>query len=211
MSFPGGEPHTVARMADEHGFGHVSVQWDYAPQRPLALRLRDELHSRGLTFGVWEAEPMPGTGEQAVLESGADHYIAQAETPRPWWAIVESFRRAYPDLPAAVVTTFGGIGAVEGNGYDKTVAKPVIDAGFGCLTEAYVNANPQATPDNLDWVAETQLGWPYSQSTIGVWGGFPASVYITQHRLAAYRDYWVWLAETMTPADWSALGALNLR
>lgn len=196
-------------MAHEHGFGHLSVQWDYVAQRPLALELRIACRAYDLTFGVWEAEPMPGTGAVAVLESGADHYIAQAESPRPWQSIVDTFRWAYPKLPAAVITTFWGLGALEDR-YDAFVSLPVVEAGFKCLTEAYVVDNPNATPDNLDWIATTKLGWEVSQPAIGVYHGFPAQTYIDQYRLAAHPGYWVWLAETMLPADWDALGAFNL-
>lgn len=190
----------------------MSVQWDYEPQRQLLPALREELHSRGLTFGLWEAEPQPGSGAQlandaTALGASPDHYTAQAETPRDWEAIVADFRDAYPEMPAAVVTTFGGIGALEGGGYDPAVAKPVIDAGFYCLTESYQNANPQATPANLDFVATVKLGWPRSQPTIGVWGGYPASSYLGGWLPP---DYWVWLAETMTSADWDSLRAHNL-
>lgn len=161
----------------------------------------------GLTFGVWESEPQPGTGASAVMFTGAEHYIAQAETPRDWVQIVEDFREIYPTLPAAVVTTFGGIGAVEG-GYDPSISKPVIQAGFRCLTEAYQNADPGSTPDNTVWTATEKLGWPHAQPTIGVWGDYPAESYFAE--LRHHPGYWVWLAETMTERDWSALRELNL-
>lgn len=209
MAFPGGEPETIARMAADAGFGHISAQWDYAPQRPLVLRLRDECHALGLTCGVWESEPQPGTGAVAVLQAGADHYIAQAETPRDWPTIVSMFRAAYPTLPAAVVTTFGGIGA-KADGYDKTISAPVIEAGFRCLTESYPNANAGSTPDRMGWTATAQLGWENAQPTIGVWGGYPFRSYIDLWNLQAHPGYWVWLAETMTPEDWSAAREFNL-
>lgn len=164
----------------------------------------------GLTFGIWESEPQPGTGAEAVFATGAEHYVAQAETPRDWEAIVSDFRQAYAaPFPAAVVTTFGGIGATE-DGYDPSVSRPVIEAGFRCLTESYVNDNPQATPDAMRWTAMEKLGWPEAQPVIGVWGDFPAERYITEHNLSAHPGYWVWLAETMTDRDWSALRELNL-
>lgn len=197
-------------MAADHGFGHISVQWDYAPQRPLVLRLRDECHALGLTFGVWESEPQPGTGAAAVLQAGADHYIAQAETPRDWPTIVSMFRAAYPTLPAAVVTTFGGIGALEGGGYNPAISKPVVEAGFRCLTEAYANADARMTPDRMAWTATEKLKWEHAQVTVGVWGGYPFRRYIDLWNLQAHPGYWVWLAETMTAADWADARAFNL-
>lgn len=197
-------------MAADNGFGHISVQWDYVPQRPLALRLREECFQLGLTFGVWEAEPQPFTGAVAVDESGAEHYIAQAETARNWPAIVDTFRASYPELPAAVVTTFGGIGALDDGTYDPSVSAPVVEADFLCLTEAYVNADAGSTPDRMRWTAIEKLGWPEAQPVIGVWGDFPAETYITDHNLADHPGYWVWLAETMRDRDWAALRELNL-
>lgn len=208
--FPGSEPYTIARMAADHGFGHITFQWDYVPQRALLAQAREACHDYGLTFGVWESEPQPFTGTVAVDETGADHYIAQAETPRNWVAIVDSFRAAYPALPAAVVTTFGGIGALDDGTYDPSIAKPVIDAGFRCLTEAYVNVDAGSTPDRMRWTAIEKLGWPWAQQTIGVYGGYPAERYIVEHNLADHRGYWVWLAETMTARDWAVLREHNL-
>lgn len=194
-------------MAADHGFGHITVQWDYAPQRPLLARLADECHALGLTFGMWEAEPEPGSGAALVYNAakyGApiDHYIAQAETPRDWPAIVADFREVYPSLPAAVVTTFVGL--------DPSQAAAINAAGFGCLVESYVNQDPNATPDAQVWTAETQLGFPYAQPVVGVWGDFPFSRYVSAYNLGAYPDYWVWLAETMTGNDWTDAGRFNL-
>ena len=94
---------------------------------------------------------------------------------------------------------------LNSGGYDPTVAEPIIEAGFHCLTESYQNANPPSTPANMDWVATQKLGWPRSQPAIGVWGDYPAAAY----DLAGFPDYWVWLAETLTSADWQTLRDLN--
>ena len=208
-------------MAADNGFGHITVQWDYVPQRPLLGAMAAACESYGLTFGLWEANPTPGSGAQLLndahlIGAKADHYIAQAEEPKPWADIVSDFRAVYPELPAAVVTTFWGAGAVppgtgdDGSNYRKADAEPIIDAGFKCLTEAYVVSNPNATPANLDWTARTHLGWPVTQPVIGVYGGYPAERYVTEQQLASWPGYWVWLAETMTRDDWAALREVNL-
>lgn len=211
-TFPGGEPWTIAALAADNGFGHISVQWDYVPQWRLLDAMREACHDHGLTFGVWEAEPQPGTGAAAVHAAQADHYIAQAETPRDWPTIVRDFRVEYPEpFPAAVVTTFHGIGALPDETYDPETSRPVIDAGFHCLTEAYVGVSANWTPDRLDFTGTKQFGWPRTQPTIGVFGGYTAERYVTEHNLAAYPGYFVWLAETMTERDWAVLREFNAR
>lgn len=54
----------------------------------------------------------------------------------------------------------------------------LIDADFACLPEAYMNENPQQTPDNMNRIARN-LGWAGSQPVAGVYpvGGQPAPVY----------------------------------
>jgi len=168
-----------------------------------------------MTFGVWEAYPTPGSGAGAVRASWASHYIAQAEESQPWAEIVGSFRRDFPAMPAAVVTTFVGLGALNSGGYDSSIAKPVVEAGFHCLTEAYMSESPNWTPERLDWTAKTHLGFPVTQPTIGLWNGrlgrITAEQYINEYNLAAFPGYWVWLAETMTQRDLDVLRDFNGR
>lgn len=192
-------------MAAEHGFGHVSLQWDDPRNHGLAGALREALEDRGLSFGVWESKPVPGT--RAVEETGASHYIAQAEAPEPWSEIAASA----PDVPRAVVTTFHGLGALSDGAYDPAVAAPVVDGGFHCLTEAYYGVSPNWTPDRLDFTGTQQLGWPQTQPVIGVFGGQDAETYVRALNLGAYPGYFVWLAETMTAEDWRVLGEFNAR
>lgn len=206
-TFPGSEPHTLAELAADNGFGHLTFQWDYLAQRPLLGDAKEACHDLGLTFGVWCADPRNGV--TALQATGADHVVLQAEQPQDWPTIVTELRQAYPDVPAAVVTTFWGIGAT-GDGYDPSISKPVVDAGFKCLTEAYVVSDPNATPARLNFTATQKLGWEASQPAIGVYGGYPAEKYVTDQQLASWPGYWVWLAETMTERDWAALKEVNL-
>jgi hypothetical protein len=159
---------------------------------------------------VWESDPYVGSPEKALSEANGEHYIAQAEQYEDWEGIVTSFRQWYPDMSAAVVTTFWGLGAGP-SGYDKEMCRPVIEAGFHCLTEAYVNqSSPSVSPERLDATARF-LGWPNTQPVIGVYWDFPAKEYIDKYKLADYPGYWVWLAETMRPEDWDALSEFNRR
>lgn len=210
-TFPGSEPHTIAQKAADAGFKWVALQWEPQGNRERAAGLREELKKRGLDFVVWEAYPSVGSGNTAVNAWNADAYIAQAEEPQPWSGIVATYTVG---KPAAVVTTFAGLGAVEG-GYDPSIAKPVVDAGWACFTEAYTNENVQWTPDRLNFTGVNQLGFPSTRPVIGLWEGMqgrlPASTYVNALNLGNYAGYAVWLAETMVDSDWISLGSFNTR
>lgn len=210
VTFPGSEPQTIARKAADAGFKWVALQWDDPKNHPQALALRDAVTQAGLDFVVWEAFPTPGSGANAVRAWGAKAYIAQAEQPEPWADIVGAFDAK---VPASVVTTFWGIGATASGVYDKAIAAPVVSAGWDCLTEAYANESAPWTPDNLNFVGVNHLGWNHTHPVIGLWDGklgrLSAQHYIDQLNLRGYKGYSVWLAETMTQADWNALAAFN--
>lgn len=50
----------------------------------------------------------------------------------------------------------------------QEAAKPLIEAGFACLTEAYMGDNPNATPTNLDNYGRF-LGWSSTSPVFGVY------------------------------------------
>ena len=95
-----------------------------------------------------------------------------------------------PTCPVAVATNFN-VPINPSNGVEaaRTAAAPLIAAGLKCLTEAYLNENPNATPDNLNNIART-LGWAHSQPVFGVYpvGGNPPPSY------GQWRDWSGWSA-----------------
>lgn len=75
-----------------------------------------------------------------------------------------------PKCPLAVCTNFSTL--------TRENVRPLIDAGFACLTEAYMNESLNLTPDRCDQKAR-ELGWPTSQPVFGVYpvGGNPVPSY----------------------------------
>lgn len=78
-----------------------------------------------------------------------------------------------PSMPHAVVTNFTPL--TDSNGVPlPEKAKPLLDAEWFCITEAYLGDNPSATPDALDQFAK-QLGWGVTQPAFGLWNAPPSA------------------------------------
>ena len=154
------------------------------------LSLRTACRAHGLYFGISSASP----SVDHLDRYRPNFYIANIETPFPAAPFVKAFRAKRPRLPAAVVTNFGGLDT-------PAQCKPWIDAKFACLTECYVNDNPLATPERMEFEA-VRRGWPQASvfPCLGVYHDFPASNYTDI--LHSPRGPSIYLAEAMTPADW---------
>ena len=174
-------PKSLVQAACDGGFTWIALQVEENSAHVHALR--SACIEGGLAFGLWEAEPSPGSGAEHVRDAGATFYIAQAEAPQDWAAITSDFRSHYPTMPAAVVTNFGGI-------EDPVSCQPLVAAQFSCLTECYVADNPMATPENQDVMAR-QRGWRNSQPVLGLYHG----VTYDDYNLKCLKGWSVWLAE----------------
>lgn len=130
------------------------------------------MHAVGSKAGPWWTE-----GAQIMNTPGdADFAIAELEGQGDYDGIINAINAGtLPTCRKAVVTNFN-VPLTDANGVPQPQsAAPLIAAGFECLTEAYMNENPNATPNNLDLMAK-QLGWPRSQPVFGVYSG-PISLY----------------------------------
>jgi hypothetical protein len=152
---------------------------------------------------------------QAVVDSQADGFSAEAEipselgdgTPNPqaqnWPDLIQSLA----DLPIrkGVMTNFAPFvhGRTDVPPTDPTYngkpwpekAKPLIDAGWHCLTEAYdLDGDPAIWPARRAQFA-AHLGWNITQPGLGVgFGGVPSGQagidsYPTR---GDYPNWWVW-------------------
>lgn len=141
----------------------------------------------GLIPGVWTTE---GRNIQWA-PSDARFLIAECEGPGDYEGIMEAIPHLQP-VPRAIVTNFN-IPLRDANGVPQPqAAKPLLDAGFSCLTEAYLGDNPNATPDRLDFTAQ-RLGWATSQPVFGVynappstyapWADWPGADYLAEYVL----------------------------
>jgi hypothetical protein len=148
------------------------------------------LKAAGLRAGVWFTDG----GNIRLTPSDADFAIAEVEGPGDYDGVMASFQNL-PACPKGIVTNFNTPlytdGTPEGNQAARAAAAPLINAGFTCLTEAYIGDNPNATPPNLD-VYGRFLGWPTTQPVFGLYNepmtsydqykGFPGwSVYLAEY------------------------------
>lgn len=132
-----------------------------------------ECESHGIIPGVWVTE-----GYNVIHTPGDSAFaIAECEGPGDYEGIVNAINEdRLPNCSLAIITNFNTPLTTP------AAAAPLITAGFSCLTEAYLNENPNATPDNLDRMARN-LGWPTSQPVFGVYpvGGNPVPSYAQWH------------------------------
>lgn len=138
-----------------------------AEDTPLSLYadVRKECHALGLLAGVWEANV--DYGSPARVADGWDFYVGQVEGPGQYDRLMQSipaFRLAFPDLPAATVTTFAGMDTHE-------KALPLINAGFACLPESHIRENANATVARQVDYATRVLRWPAVQPMVGLGAG----------------------------------------
>lgn len=157
-------PAWVAEKAAQLGYRWILVQAEDTPLR-MVPDIRAACHAKGLLCGVWESEVDYGSPTRAA--DGYDAYCGQVEGPGQMDRLVQSlpaFRLAFPDMPAATVTTFAGMDTHE-------KARPLIDAGFACLPESHIRENPNATVERQVDYATRVLKWPAVQPMVGLGAG----------------------------------------
>lgn len=181
----GWTPQWVVGQAKARGFGWIHAQAeDTTPA--TAQHLRVEARAAGLKVGVWESAPDYGSMLRRASE-GWDYLIEQVEGPGQHERVLQSvgpFRDLYPDMPAAIVTNFGGL--------TRENARPLIDAGLACIVECFVGENPLSTPERQIDQATRVFGWPSAQPMIGLGSGLTLDAYPGYEKYAGYS---IWSGE----------------
>ena len=137
--------------------------------RQLWPSFKFECEQHGIIPGIWVTEGANIT----MTPADSSFAIAECEGPGDYNGITANLGNL-PSCSLAIVTNFN-IPLTDTNGAPvPAAAKPLIDAGFACLTECYLGDNPNATPDRLDCTAK-RLGWPASQPVFGVYNKPPAA------------------------------------
>lgn len=171
----------------------MAFEWNDYNNAQYAQQMRDACANHNLIFTIWLTRPFDAASvRQACLDSQAAGVICEGEIPgftpeAVDWASVANAVKDLP-IPKAVVTNFAAF--VDEQGYpapDK--AKPLVDAGWACMTECYLGEAPNATPENTDWYARTHLGWTETQPVLGLYGGKTFADYPTRDN---YRNWSVW-------------------
>ena len=156
----GDVPATVNRI-----FQHpAGFEWLLVEKEETSDSTRGDVlaavHAEGKLCGVWESAVDFGT--PARTADGFDCYVGQVEGPGQYTRLVSSlaaFRAAHPSMPAAVVTNLGGLSTAD-------EAKPLIDAGFACITETWVKTDG-VPPENRVAAAE-RMGFVDPQPMAGL-------------------------------------------
>lgn len=154
----------AAFQARLRGYEWVALELDDPETGEYNRSIYDDyltaFRAEGLLAGGWTTEG----GSIYLVPSNSDLAIAEVEGPGDYEGLVMVLDGVgagpMPTCPLAIVTNFSTI--------DKAEAKILIDAGFSCLPEAYMNENPNITPDSVDRIARN-LGWPTSQPVAGVY------------------------------------------
>lgn len=168
--------HSLAEAAarcQAKGYEWVALELDDdetgAYNRSIYPQFLTAFRARGMKAGCW----WTAGGSLYLTPPDSDFAIAECEGPGDYEGISNVIAWGQlPHCPLAIVTNFN-VPLVN-----RAAARPLIDAGFSCLTEAYLNENPEADPDGLDRIAR-DLGWPTSQPVAGVYpvGGEPVPDY----------------------------------
>jgi hypothetical protein len=129
--------------------------------------LRSAAAEHGLHLGIWQSITDPWRAEYVYRVYQPDSFVVEAERGMDW---AELARLLAPyRCPKAVVTNFAPFTRPDGRP-DAEAARPLVDAGWRCLVECDLPANPRATPERLDWEARLR-GWGYGQPVIYLYGG----------------------------------------
>jgi hypothetical protein len=199
----GGDPDDLTARCMQHKFGWLALQRVPANDA-RAERFRNLCQARGIQFGIWADRGH--LNPDFIVDYNASFYIGEAEAyATSWGPIVERASELLDPERCAVVTNFGSFTKPDGTPSIEK-ARPLVEAGWACLTEAYLPEQPQLAPNpcaRLEFRAR-QLGFWRVQPCIEVINGFPASAYAELQ--TGHRGYSVWLGETMQDADWEWLG-----
>ena len=126
-----------------------------------------------------------------LTPADAEFAIAEMEGPGDYEGVASAISDGkIPACPKAIVTNFN-IPLVDASGPNPQACKPLIDAGFECLTEAYMGDNPNATPPNLDFMGRN-CGW---ETTSPVFGLYNAPMTTYDQYKSAFPGWSSYLAE----------------
>lgn len=162
----GGNPDAMAKFALSQGAQWVGVQ-DLAVNRASAQKIKFALRSRGMKIAIWRWEKTIGEALEAIQFWQPDAYISNIEHYDFQAGLPSYVNMTYPDLPKAVISNFTGTGATQAGTYDKAQAAQWIDAGYVFMPECYMvneqGAQPTLSPQNQEWTAVEQCGWPQNR------------------------------------------------
>jgi hypothetical protein len=183
-------PEQFAQQAEAKGYAWVALEYDDMNFDPERWYPEFHYHCllRNVIPGVWFTEG----GNIYKTPADAHFTIAEVEGPGDLEGVTNVINGQgggpLPTCSKAIVTNFSTL--------SRANSKPLIDAGFTCLTESYLNESSGMTPDNMNLIARN-LGWPTSQPVFGVyptpshpnpvplytqWLDWPGAEYLLEYR-----------------------------
>lgn len=155
-------PEQFATQAAAYGYEWAALEYDYAPYEPEVWY--PEFHYHCLLHNVIPGVWFTTGGEIYRTPPDAAFAIAEVEGPGDLEGVTNVINGVgggpLPACSKAIITNFSTL--------TRQNSRPLIDAGFTCLTECYMNEIPTMTPDNMNLIARN-LGWPTSQPVAGVY------------------------------------------
>jgi len=154
-----------AQKAFAHGYRAAAMELDDFGNAALWPEFKSACYAHGVKAGVWVTDG----GNIINTPVDADFAIAEHEGPGDYDGIISAIGfDDLPDCPLGLLTNFGTpLGTATG--YSREAAKPLIDAGFACLTECYTGDNANLTKERLEFTATVQLGFPSAQAVYGIY------------------------------------------
>jgi hypothetical protein len=154
---------TFMQRAKQRGYRCVSLEYDAYGNDARWSVFKDAAHQQLLFAGTW----VTNSQNIRACPADTDFIVGELEDEDDYQGLMAA-RDFRTDIPRAVITNF--VPLVDANGYKPEKAKPLIDAGFDCLTECYMGVSTNFSPDRMDFVARVMLGWPTSQPVFGTYG-----------------------------------------
>jgi hypothetical protein len=171
----------LAYKAKSLGFSAVALEYDDFNNHTRWDNFRSVLHDEGMLAGTWVTD---GSNLRHT-PANQDFVIAEIEGPGDYHGVYTTIiENAVPKCPRAIISNFWGIIVKREDGTthiqaSAAKAKPLIDAGFYLHTEAYIGESPTLTPENLEFIAVSQLGWDRNKvhPCFGVYGNVTLADY----------------------------------
>ena len=162
-------PEQFATRARAAGYRWAVLEMDDYGNAPRWPAFRDACYAHGLMAGVWYTD----SWNLVNCPTDAKFVVGELESEGDYQGCLNAIGKL-PNIPKAVITNFNPLANPDGT-YRPDKAKPLIDAGYACITEAYLGESSTLTPPRLEHAART-LGWDSAQPCFGVYN-YPLAGY----------------------------------
>ena len=182
-------PTQFADKARSMGYKWAALELDDYNNAERWGPFRASCQAAGLKAGPWWTK-----GENvSQTPTDADFTIAEVESEGDRQGVLSA--TVPQGMRKAIITDFTPMTDGQGVPVPEN-AKPLIDAGWECLTECYMGepGGENRNPDNMNFRATQQLGWARSQPVFGLYNA-PMTTYDPYK--GRFPAYGIYLAENI--------------